>query len=173
MIVFLLALVACSSPRSAPPEEERAPGTPSVAPPTPPSTPSTPASEPSTPASPRASGPPSRFEVYRAFLAEQATPLTDGGSCDGVVGVELSRPPTLGDWIAYNLSVVDDVDEDGPITLPTECHAAEGHEGEWQCTMEFAAGQGGESPWKWGVRGRIRDADGTLVARSWSCVGAG
>jgi hypothetical protein len=172
MTVLLLALFACSSdPRSTPSEEERTPATPSVVPSTPPSAP--PASEPSTPASPRASGPPSRFEVYRAFLAEHATPLSEGESCDGVVGVELARAPTLGDWIAYNLSVVDEVDEDGAITLPVECHAAEAHEGEWDCTVEFAAGQGGESPWKWGVRGRIRDADGTLVARSWSCVGAG
>src|SRR5690349_12909377 len=134
----------------------------------------TPTPPPSTVPSPgRASGPLSRFEVYTALLAQSSLPLSQGEHCDGVVGGTLQRPPTLGDWIAWNLNVLDEADEEGPITLPLECRAAEGHAGEWECDARFDAGQGGESPWSWGVRARFRDADASLVAGSLVCTGAG
>ena len=112
---------------------------------------------------------PARFEVYAALLAARDTPLSAGQACDGVVGVELGRPPLLGDWIAYNLSVL----EEAPVALPVECRAAEGHAGEWECDVTFQAGQGGESPWSWGVRVRVRDSDGSVVPGSLMCTGAG
>lgn len=118
---------------------------------------------------PRASGMPARFEVYAALLAARDTPLADVPSCEGVVGVELGRPAVLGDWIAYNLSVL----EEAPVSLPVECRAVPGRAAEWECDVTFQAGQGGESPWSWGVRVRMRDSDATVVPGSLMCTGAG
>jgi hypothetical protein len=182
MRLLVLLAFACSSssepssdPR--PPSSDPTPAEPTaetaMAEPAPDPAPAEPPVEPSEPAPPaRASGEPSRFEVYRAFLSAVQVPLSDGEACDGVVGIELSYPPTLGDWLAYNLAVLSE-SEEGPAELPVACHAAEGHDGEWECTMEFATGAGGDSPWKWGVRARIRDADATFVDGSFTCVGAG
>ena len=121
----------------------------------------------------RASGPLSRFEVYSSLRANASLPLSRGEHCNDVGGGQLQRAPTLGDWLAWNLNVLDEADEDGPITLPLSCRAAEGHAGEWECEVWFSAGQGGESPWHWGVRARFRDADASLVDGSLMCTGAG
>jgi hypothetical protein len=128
----------------------------------------------SVPPSPnRTSGPLTRFEAYSALFAQSSLPLSQGEHCNDVVGVRLQRAATLGDWLAYNLQVVDEMRTEGAISLPFTCAAAEGHPSEWECTIEFSAGGDGESPWRWGVRARFRDADASLVTDSLLCTGAG
>jgi hypothetical protein len=158
LVSVLLLLVACGSTPAPAPAPGPAPA---------------PAAAPLAPSPGRASGPLTRFEVYTALIAQASLPLSRGEHCSDVVGVELRREATLGDWIAYNLHVLDEADDEGAITLPVECHAAEGHAGEWECTTEFRAGQGGESPWNWGIRARFRDTDAALVEGSLLCTGSG
>ena len=112
-------------------------------------------------------GPPTRFEIYQLLFRERDLPLARGQHCSGVVGAALDHAPTLGDWIAYNLSVLDE----GEIHLPAACRPSRSAGAAWDCEVQFQAA-GGESPWSWGVRFRLRP-DRVLVPGSLACTGGG
>jgi len=113
-----------------------------------------------------ATGTPTRAELFLLVSANADVPLASGQHCADVIGVDLDHDPLLGDWIAYNLSVL----EAPPITLPAGCEDA----GEtWFCHVEFSADAEGESPWRWGVRFSIDKTDRRPVPDSLICSGAG
>jgi len=60
---------------------------------------------------------PTRFELYHLLLRHRALPLARAKQCAGVVAPKLRRPPTLGDWVAYNLSLL----QGGAVRLPVQC----------------------------------------------------
>jgi hypothetical protein len=113
-----------------------------------------------------ATGPPTRAELFLLLSENSDVPLTEGQHCADVVGVELARPARLGDWIAFNLSVL----EEDPIAIPAEC---EDDGDTWRCRVEFSTGAGGESPWTWGVAFSVRKSDRRPVPDSLLCTGAG
>jgi hypothetical protein len=115
----------------------------------------------------RSTATPSRFELYQLLFRHGDLPLSRGKYCEGVVGVELERAPTLGDWIAFNLSVLAESARD--VRLPASCRRRRNRG--WECAVEFQAA-GGETPWSWGVRFRV-GLDRDLVAGSLTCLGAG
>lgn len=117
-------------------------------------------------------GAPTRFEIFAALLANAQLPLSLGRHCQGVVGAPLKRPPTLGDWVAYNLSVL----EGGKVRLPASCTpAGTTTRGRiWDCQVGFSV----TNPktqlfWTWGVRFQLRDHQRRLVPRSLVCTGSG
>jgi hypothetical protein len=111
---------------------------------------------------------PSRFDVLAALQKAARVPLARGQACRDVVGAPVHRP-TLGDWIAYNLSLFE-----GPSTIAIECRPASGR-AVFECDVEFRTEQGTESPWSWGVRARFRRQGGTvrMVPGDFTCIGAG
>lgn len=146
--------------------------------------PSRPAARPVPP--PRAAKPkqPTRFELYAVLMRHHDMLLSKARHCDQVVGVPLKRKPTLGDWVAYNLSLL----KDGKVTLPTWCRllpvgpagaagvaGAAGAAGVvWECQVGFSV----VNPrirvfWNWGVRFRLRNADRRMVPKSLMCTGSG
>jgi hypothetical protein len=121
---------------------------------------------------PKHGGAPTRFEIYAALLANAQLPLSTGRHCKGVVGAPLTRPPTLGDWIAYNLSVL----EGGTVRLPAACRpATTPTRGRlWDCQVDFSViHPKAQLFWTWGVRFQLRDHQRRLVSRSLMCTGSG
>ncbi len=106
---------------------------------------------------------PTRHELFRTLLAHASLPLRDASCKDVVPGV---ARPTLGDWIAYNLSVL----ERGQVSLPTRC---EREASGWRCEVEFSVRDPKQELfWRWGVRFKLR-ADRGLLPASLVCTGAG
>lgn len=112
-------------------------------------------------------GAPSRMSIYRQLLQRAATPLSEGEHCEGVVATpEPIDAPTLGDWLAYNLSVLTEAEA---ISLPVSCRRAEAG---WTCTVEFSACHSKTNLfWNWGVKIHL-DAEGKL-GPDFACIGAG
>jgi len=122
--------------------------------------------QPAASASPAAPSRPTRFQVYRALLAASDLPLRQAAHCDSVIGEDAGPNPTLGDWISYNLSVL----EDGSVALPVQCSP----EGAGQrCCVDFSLRNDAENVlWRWGVAFKL-GADLTLDRASVECTGAG
>ena len=115
----------------------------------------------------RADPTPSRFDLFRLLMRQQALPLGRVSSCKGVVPAV--KAPTLGDWIAYNLSLL----QRGAIELPASCRASEDGRA-WSCEVSFAVVNKKENVlWRWGVRFALRKSDRSLVPGSLVCTGAG
>jgi hypothetical protein len=111
---------------------------------------------------------PSRFEVLAAIARASNTLLVRGEACDDVIG-EPVRRPTLGDWIAYNLSLFE-----GPSDIVVECEPDGRRAGRFSCEVTFRTDQGGESPWAWGVRASVeRRAGRVRLVGPFMCTGAG
>lgn len=109
---------------------------------------------------------PTRFEVYRALLRSADLPLGRAKYCENVIGADAGPQPTLGDWVAYNLSVL----ENGEVTLPVSCKP---DAGSWHCRVEFSLRHDPENVlWRWGVAFRL-GPDRALDRASVSCIGAG
>lgn len=112
-------------------------------------------------------GMPDRREVFALLSRASDVSLVGNPSCDGVVPE--NDAPTLGDWVGYNLSVL----EGERVWLDAECVAAETPD-EWRCDVTFHAEfDDSPDPWSWGVRFRMRETDRSLVPDSLLCTGAG
>jgi hypothetical protein len=109
---------------------------------------------------------PTRYEAFAVLLANGDLPLSAAEHCENVIGEDAGPAPTLGQWIAYNLSVL----EDGAITLPVRCTP---HAAGWECDVEFSVRNDPDNVlWRWGVR-FVLHRDGTFDRTSVVCTGAG
>lgn len=116
---------------------------------------------------------PTRFHVYRALVKRADLPLAPISSCGSVLQGIVERDATLGDWIAYNLSLL----EGQPIQLPVVCRETKS-KNRWSCEVTFVKGnERSKSPWSWGVRAVLSAKDGgkdwQLDAETMTCTGAG
>jgi hypothetical protein len=107
-----------------------------------------------------------RFEIFRALLVASDLPLAKARHCENVIGVDAGKTPTLGDWIAYNLSLM----EKGALELPASCSAETKGQ---SCKVEFSVRNDAENVlWRWGVAFRL-DGAGSVDRATVSCIGAG
>src|SRR5262245_7804812 len=89
-------------------------------------------------ASPSTTGAPTRFTTFRALLRASDLPLAKAAHCENVIGADAGKSPTLGDWVAYNLSVL----ENGALDLPASC-TPDGSS--FRCKVEFSVRNDGEN----------------------------
>lgn len=106
---------------------------------------------------------PGRLELFQILMRLADKPLSDGAHCDGVM--DESATATVGDWLAYNLSLL----ENGTISLPTSCERMTDR---WRCMAEFSVVNPDDGVfWRWGVRVDVRA--GAALEKTLMCTGAG
>ena len=115
------------------------------------------------------SAPPTSAEIIDLILRSAALEIrAEQPGCDSVFGVPLPRF-TVGEYVSFLLgTAAGEPDVAAGSRIEAQC-ACDG-EG-WSCTLWVAVGEGGESPWRYGLKFRASGAPPAIDPESFECPG--
>jgi hypothetical protein len=114
--------------------------------------------------------PPAGKDVIDALIASGNVPLSVSSTCANV-GTEPSDA-TLGRYLAGFLAEMSSPDKKNWIETKVEPGKSDAGEPVSICTLTLRH-EDGDDRWGWGVRFQVRSSDGLVLAKSFTCVGAG
>jgi hypothetical protein len=114
------------------------------------------------------SDPPSSTEIIDLILRSAALGIRgEQPGCDSVFGAPLPRF-TVGEYVAFLLGIAADESDAGGSRIEAKCAR---DEEAWACSLWVAVGEGGESPWRYGLKFRASGNPIAIDPESFECPG--
>ena len=115
------------------------------------------------------SDPPTSVEIIDLLLRGAALEIRgEQPGCDSVFGAPLPRF-TVGEYVSFLLgTAADEPNVAAGSRIETKC-ARDGEA--WSCSLWVAVGEGGESPWRYGLEFRVSGQPPAIDPDSFECPG--